>query len=1209
MAETTKKPRRRWRKALLGLGVLLLLLVMVVALAPTLVSLGVGRGAIVGALEQHINGTVSIDQLKVGWLGPQSASGISVTGADGRTSADIDLGINAGLVRLLTGRMDTLAVDVSGTLIGELRQDGSTSFEDLLVKAEPRAGGDRKSPDRDGKRAGLTGLPPMTVRIDGVSVELKEADRDGALRLDDLAGALEYEPGGPVKLNLAGVTGGGSAPGSITVAANGEQLFDRDGVLTPDGAALKIDVALERVPVLLSERPTELRALHLTATSEDLADRMSIVIGADAVVDGVEAGRLDADLVIEQPVQPDGTFALDLGRIAGEVTGTGVPTALLQGAFARTPIVVSRDLGPSLDVEARFTADEGRVVEVTVESDAVEVEFSGLVDPRTRSIQGRVFRVMASVHPDLVADVTNLYLDRSAGVEVEIDSFSIPPQSDEPGTQLAGVAAGGTLTLKTPATFAREAGGAALFSLASLVARIDSPALGRGFTVDGMSTVDGADTSFKLSVSGYLADDGSIDFANVVPVGMVSVRNLEASALARFAPGQAELIEAALPEPVDISLTTSIESGEPVASLTAGSGGHFLGVAVTRRGDTLHVANGNATLAVSPPLAEALLKETGQPLALRETATVSIELDPFDVPVGGGPPAEPVTARVVVTDLVLDQVPGLVEPVGVRDILATATLDGAEPPKVSVEGRVRLRRVTQKGPLAELSFDAEAVRQDETLTFPRIELNVSNIAVKRVDQVLGSRSGDLLTWIGDSGSASLTLRSDAGAYEAAIRADFPRIRGEFAAAAEGDVISVTGGDASVSLSREAIERRLAPRPTGDPAGRAGVTVQADVPLGLTVRSLRAPRGLLTGDPVDPADVSVDLVLTGGPLVLDDPQQGRSSIDELAVTLTSDDLTEGVALSISGQVKASAGEPGALEVTGRLTGLVTDGVLTPENAELAMNATASGVHSAVVDALAGWQGLLVAAVGPRMDLTASARKFSRTTGHVAARVETTNGWLDIPRALGRENALRIRGDEDKRASAELEITPPLRERLLSRIHPVLGDIRTTEQPVRATVGGAFIPMDADVSRLRADLDITIGAVEFDSGSVTLAILQLFNASNAKTIPGEIEPIKAKIRKGIVTYEQFAVKIDKYTLIFSGKIDLNAQTVDLRWQMPLDGLALSIRELRGKVEGIVVPLWTHGPLDKPKTDLDPDYKLEEDLLDVGIKTIFEELLKKQ
>ncbi|MHC4079956.1 MAG: hypothetical protein ACYSU2_01415, partial [Planctomycetota bacterium] len=1039
-------------------------------------------------------------------------------------------------------------------------------------------------------------LPPTTVRFDGVSVELREAGRDGALRLDDLAGALEYEPGGPVRLNLAGTTAGGTAPGSITIAATGQDLFDDQGSLTPDSAVVQVDVALGNVPVLWSERPTELTTLHLTATSDDLADQLVISFEADAAVDGAEAGRLEAMLTLEQPVQSDGTLTLELGRIRGKVMGTDVPTALFQTVFAGTPIVASRDIGPSLDVEARFAAAGAGDVSVTIVADAGRVDFSGIVDPQSRSIGGRVFRVTAAVHPDLVADMTNLYIDRPASVEIDIDSFSIPPQGDGPGAQLAGIAAGGTLKLTTPVAIAREVGGPSLATVEGLDARFDTAALGEGFSLKGSGTVDATAVTFDESLSGYLAEDGS--------------RDMDAATLARFVPEQAELIEAALSEPVSVSLTTEVKRGEPIASLVASGEGHSLGVVVARRGDTVHVASGRATLAVSPQLARALLKEAGQPISLLETTQVSVELDPFDLPAGGGLPAEPVTARVDVTDLVLDQVPGLAEPVGVRDIFATAALDGAEPPSISVKGRVRLRRVTQKGPLAELNFDAEVIRQADALAFPRIELDLSNIAVRRVDQVLGSRSGDLLTWIGESGNANLTLRSDAGAYEAAIKADFPRIRGEFTAAAEGDVISVTGGEAAVSLSREAIQQRLAPPPAGGPAGPPSVKVQADVPLRLKVRSLGVPRGLLTGEPLDPAAVDVDLVLTGGPLVLDDPQQGQSSIDELAVALKSGDLAEGIELSITGKVKASAGEPGALKVQGRVTGLVTDGALTPENAELAMNATANGVHSAVVDALAGWQGLLVAAVGPRMDLTASARKFSRTTGHVTARVETTNGWLDIPRALGRENALRIRGTEELQAKAELEITPPLRERLLISIHPLLADIRTTEGPLGATLGSATVPLDGDVSRLRADLDMTIGAVEFDSGSVTLALLTLFNASNAATIPGQIEPIKVRIRKGVVTYERFAVKIDVYSLVYSGKINLNKRTVDLRTEIPLAGLAHHFKDLEGYADKIVVPLVTRGrlgELKKEDTQIDPEFDIGKAALEAGVGGLLEDVSK--
>jgi hypothetical protein len=374
-----------------------------------------------------------------------------------------------------------------------------------------------------------------------------------------------------------------------------------------------------------------------------------------------------------------------------------------------------------------------------------------------------------------------------------------------------------------------------------------------------------------------------------------------------------------------------------------------------------------------------------------------------------------------------------------------------------------------------------------------------------------------------------------------------------------------------------------------------------------VRSLRLPRAPLKSASFDPAALNVDLLLSGGPLRLVDPLQGESSIEDLVVTLKSGDLADGVALSITGQVKAPAGEPGVLDARGRLTRLVTGGVLTPGSAELAMTATARGIHSAVVDAVAGWRGLLVAAVGPRMDLGAEATEFSRTTGTLQVRVDTPNGWLEA-RAVGQENALGIRDTDPLKA--ELQITPPLRERLLSRIHPLLADIRTTEGPLRATVGGAIIPLDGDVSRLQGDIDITIGPVEFDSGSVTLALLSLAEGSSRQTIPGEIEPIRAKIRNGVVTYDRFAVRIDEYTLVYSGQVDLNERTVDLRTEIPLAGLAHTFKELEGYADKIVVPLVTRGrlgELTEDDTKIDPEFDLFGAAADAGFRGLLDDVSK--
>ncbi|MCH8165174.1 MAG: hypothetical protein IH889_06155 [Planctomycetes bacterium] len=348
---------------------------------------------------------------------------------------------------------------------------------------------------------------------------------------------------------------------------------------------------------------------------------------------------------------------------------------------------------------------------------------------------------------------------------------------------------------------------------------------------------------------------------------------------------------------------------------------------------------------------------------------------------------------------------------------------------------------------------------------------------------------------------------------------------------------------------------------------------------------------------------IDIQLSNLPAPANDQATALRSLKILA---TSDSLAEGINVSVTGEVIVpGAAEAELIELDGTLGGLLNEqGAFAADLAGLDITASAHGVPTRVVDAFAGLGGMLVAAVGPRMDAQASANGFSRTTGTLEARVDTAHGWLQ-GHVKGRDNALRITNAAP--IHAELEITPALRDRLLYKIHPVLADIRSTEQPLRATMSDGTIPLDGDVSRLNADLEITIGAVELDSGSVTLALLTLFNSANARTIPGRIDPIVARIRNGIVTYERFTVKIDQYTLVYSGRIDLNTRTVDLRTEIPLQALAMSFKELQGYADNIVVPLVTRGRFGKLKTELDPDFDLAKAALESGVRGLLNDALK--
>ncbi len=450
----------------------------------------------------------------------------------------------------------------------------------------------------------------------------------------------------------------------------------------------------------------------------------------------------------------------------------------------------------------------------------------------------------------------------------------------------------------------------------------------------------------------------------------------------------------------------------------------------------------------------------------------------------------------------------------------------------------------------------------------------------------------------DNQAAAAPFRARIGLYDARFKS-VPvlgelAVAGDFEVTLDGPTISIRAEGVDVTLARSALQQRM---------GKA-VTVVADVPMTLVVRSLRLPRAALAGKPFDGTDVDIDVALGGGPVVLDDPRIGRNTVRDIRVTIRSGDLGVGLTTRVTGDIQfAGAREPGRLQLDGTVTGLMTGDVLTPSAATLALSAKVEGLHTAVIDGLADMGGLLVAALGPRVDAVADADNFSRNSGTLRMRIKATNGWLNGTVA-GRDNALVIDAKEPIRA--ELEFTPALRERLLYNINPIFADIRTIEQPIRATIIATSIPLDGDVSRLDADLELTVGKVEFDSGSDALVLLTIANATNARTLPGEIEPIHAEIRKGLLTLTQFTVKIDKYTLIYTGTIDLNTRYVDLKTEIPLDGLAGTFHELEGHTGDISIPVLYRGPFGDVHHVVEPEY-LAEAALEVGIRVGLDELEK--
>ncbi len=1020
-----RKRKRRGARFAAWCLVLLLLVLGLAAIAPSLVNRGVGRGLITGALERHVNGTVAIQRLGLSWLSPQSVRGLTVSDPSAQTVAQIDLDVSAGLLALLWGGVE-LDVALSGSLKGRLRENGSTSFEDLIA-APPRAAQGAAKAAAEPFR--LPGVGPATLRVKALDVVLVEEATGRQLALEDVSGTLAWRPGERVTLQLGGAAVQGDRRGAIEASADVAGLFDREGTLTLQNAAGRVDVKLRDVPVPLAARPTELRTLALSAETVNLSQRLDVRLDADAVIDGTGTGRLEAALSIDRPVGPQGQMIAGLDSVSGRIAGTSVPAALLQQALRATPIVAERDLGPTVDVDATISGAERRVA-LRATAEKATLELSGTIDQDRRELHADKLHLESSVSPALAAALSGVHVDRPADVVIDAGPLVVPLAEGA----LRDAAVTADVSLRNPVAVALKAGDAPVATLQSLSARIESPAIGR---------------SGRLTTTALVA-------------------------LAAAAPGA---------------------------------------------------------------------------------------------------------------------------PLGVT---GDASWTGAD-----VQGSFTASR---PDPIAEGTFSFAPADKG-----PQVEAQLANVDVQEIAALAG-KGGDTLTeWLGRKGTVAVSLRRDGDRAHGDVRATFPSVSGALALSREAGMITVTAAeDVKATLRRDVLQARLAPPAApGQPAqgqpAAGSVVVGADVPLSIGIKALRFPEAMLTGGTFDASSVRLDLAVSGGPVVVTDPEAGRSSLDRLKVSLATSDLAEGVAFTAQGDVfTGDEKQPGRLGLDGTVAGLMKEGRLSPGGASLQMKADVRGIHSGLIDAAADLRGLLVAAVGPRVDVEAVAQDFSRTSGTLQALVTAANARLDAY-VRGTENGLVI--ESARPLAAELSITPPLGQRLLYKIHPLLADIRSTEQPLRVTVSDAFVPLDGNVRRLNADIDMTVGPVEFDSGSTTLAVMRIFQGAPSPTIPGFIEPIKARIREGVVTYDRFAVRVDRFEFAYSGRIDLNTEVVQLKTEIPLEALAVGVpaKDL-GPAAGILIPVYVQGRLGQLGVKID-EQELAKAIAEATAKGLLGDELERQ
>jgi len=283
-------------------------------------------------------------------------------------------------------------------------------------------------------------------------------------------------------------------------------------------------------------------------------------------------------------------------------------------------------------------------------------------------------------------------------------------------------------------------------------------------------------------------------------------------------------------------------------------------------------------------------------------------------------------------------------------------------------------------------------------------------------------------------------------------------------------------------------------------------------------------------------------------------------------------------------------------------MVIRGKTTRNEDALNLHVAATGVDTHLLDAFCNTQGILADTLGSPIAVEAICENI------LGEPVMQAGG--NSPNAAFETSLTFLDGNVTTTKTiptlAELQLSTELTRHFLKDLGPVLSDIRSIKKPIELRITNATAPLSGDLSTLNADITIDIGEVALDSGSLTMQLLPMFNTKHVKVIPAYFDKIYIFIRNGIATYKEFKLTLaNKYTIPYSGTINLVNRELHLKTAVPLTGLGYSIKKLRGLATDIDVPVLITGTIDKPIVNVDPSFDLGAILLELGVGRVLDDV----